>query len=153
MNYQPIGILSKYAKNYCHARIRQAGISDTEHRICAFMYFHTDACQDTVAHAMGLDKTTVAKVLSTLEAKGMILRAPNPLNRRKNILSITAAGKDAVSDVVSIYDDWFRQVVSCLSAQEQEQFSAYCSRLLEAAKQIDEGDIRNDIESANRTHE
>lgn len=145
MDYRPIGMLSKYAKDYCHARLRRAGISDTEHKICAFLYFHTDVCQDMIAGAMGLDKTTVAKVLSSLETKGMIQREQNPLNRRKNSICITDTGKAAVSDVVSIYDDWFQRVVDCLDPQEQRQFSAYCARLLAAAGQINEGDTNDEF--------
>lgn len=134
MEYHVIGLLSKYAKEYGHAKIREAGVSDTEHRICAFLYFHSGVYQDMVANTLMLDKTTVAKALVSLEERGLIVRVQNPDNRRKNILNITEAGKETIADIVNIYDEWLENVESCLSEEEKEQFHTYCMRLLEKAK-------------------
>ena len=136
MNFNCIGLLSKYAKEYGHARIREAGVTDTEHKICTFLSFHNDAYQDMIASSLMLDKTTVAKALVSLEARGLILRVQNPENRRKNVLSITQAGKATIADIVDIYDEWFSRISACLSSEEQEQFNEYCCRLLETAKKI-----------------
>ncbi|NLL49040.1 MAG: winged helix-turn-helix transcriptional regulator [Firmicutes bacterium] len=138
MDFSTINLLSRYAKEYGHARIRAAGITDTEHRICTFIHFHSDAYQDMVANALMLDKTTVAKALVSLEERGLIKRVRNPENRRKNILTITDAGKEAIIDIVGISDEWLEKVESCLSDQEKEQFHSYCLRLLEKAKEINE---------------
>ncbi len=138
MDYKHLGVLSKYARDYCHERIRRAGITDTEHKICAFLSFHPDVHQDMIASALELDKTTIAKALTSLESRDMIRRFPNPANRRKNIISITETGQHAVSDLLSIYDDWFSQVASCLNESEQEQFANYCHRLLGAAEKLNE---------------
>lgn len=136
MDFATIGLLSKYAKDYGHAKIREAGVSDTEHMICTFLYFHRDAYQDMVANSLMLDKTTVAKAMVSLEERGLIKRMQNPGNRRKNILNITDAGKETIADVVDIYDVWLEAVGSCLSVEEKEQFHALCLRLLHKAKEI-----------------
>ncbi len=138
MNFNSIGLLSKYAKDYGHVRIREAGVTDTEHKICTFLYFHSNVYQDMIANAVMLDKTTVAKALVSLETRGLIMRTQNPENRRKNILTITKAGKATISDVVCIYDEWLSEISSCLSQKEQQCFDEYCLRLLEAAKKISE---------------
>lgn len=136
MDFQTISLLSKYAKDYGHAKIRDAGVSDTEHRICAFLYFHRDVYQDMVANTLMLDKTTVAKALVSLEERGLIERIQNPDNRRKNVLNITDEGKETIADSVSIYDEWLEKVESCLSEEERKQFHCYCLRLLEKAKEL-----------------
>jgi len=136
MDFTTISLLSKYAKDYGHAKIREAGVSDTEHIICTFLYFHSDAYQDMIANSLMLDKTTVAKALVSLEERGLIKRIQNPDNRRKNILNITEAGKETIADVVDIYDVWLEAIGSCLSDGEKEQFHALCLRLLEKAKEI-----------------
>ncbi|HZW49086.1 MAG TPA: MarR family transcriptional regulator [Bacillota bacterium] len=105
MNYQTINQISKYAKEYGHSKIRDAGVSDTEHKICTFLYFHNDVSQDMVAKALMLDKTTLAKALISLEERGLILRIQNPANRRENILNITKDGKATIADIVNIYRD------------------------------------------------
>lgn len=136
MDFNTISLLLKYAKGYGHAKIREAGVSDTEHKICAFLYFHSDAYQDMIANSLMLDKTTVAKAILSLEERGLISRLQNPDNRRKNILNITDAGKEKISDVVGIYDEWLEKIEFCLSDAEKKQFHDYCIRLLERAKEI-----------------
>ncbi len=138
MDFSEIHLLSRYAKEYGHVAIREAGITETEHRICTFIHFHSNVYQDLVANALMLDKTTVAKALVSLEERGLIERFRNPENRRKNILTITELGKEAIGDVIGIYDEWLEKVESCLSDQEREQFHSYCRRLLDKAKEINE---------------
>ncbi len=138
MDFNAISPLSRYAKEYGHAKIREAGVTDTEHKISTFLYFHSDVCQDTIANALMLDKTTVAKALVSLEARGLILRSRNPENRRKNTLAITDAGRATIMDVVGICDEWLSRVSACLSSEEQRSFEEYCGRLLAAAKNISE---------------
>lgn len=136
MDFNTISLLLKYAKGYGHAKIREAGVSDTEHKICAFLYFHSDAYQDMIANSLMMDKTTIAKAILSLEERGLIKRIQNPDNRRKNILNITHAGKEKISDVVDVYDEWLEDIESCLADEEKEQFHDYCKRLLEKAKEI-----------------
>lgn len=136
MKFNSIALLSKYAKEYGHTRIREAGVTDTEHKISTFLYFHSDVHQDMIASTLMLDKTTVAKAVASLEARGLIVRWQNPENRRKNMLSITDEGKETIADVVGIYDEWLSNISDCLSPQEQRQFDEYCTRLLAAAKRI-----------------
>ncbi len=138
MNYQTINRIAKYAKEYGHNKIRDAGFSDTEHKICTFLYFHSDVSQDMAVKALMLDKTTLAKALVALEERGLILRIQNPSNRRKNILNITETGKATIADIVNIYDEWFLSVAACLSADEQVQFDDYSTRLLQKAQEISE---------------
>ena len=136
MDFNTISLLLKHAKGYGHAKIREAGVSDTEHKICTFLYFHSDAYQDMIADSLMLDKTTVAKAIQSLEERGLIKRVQNPHNRRRNILNITDAGKETILDVVGIYDEWLEKIESCLTEAEREQFHDFCARLLEKAKEI-----------------
>lgn len=136
MDFNTISLLLKYAREYGHTKIREVGISDTEHIICTFLYFHSDSYQDMIANSLKLDKTTVAKAILSLEERGLIKRMQNPYNRRKNILNITGDGKETISDVVGVYDEWLEKIEACLSNEEKEQFHDYCTRLLEKAKEI-----------------
>lgn len=149
MDYEQVNLLSKYAKNYCHKRIRQAGVNDTEHKICTFLYFHSEVCQDTIAEAMRLDKTTASKAISVLESRGLLARNTNPENRRKNTLRITEAGKQTVADIVTVYDDWFAQVAACLTDCEQKQFVHLCRKLLLSAERINKGESPNTTQCQN----
>lgn len=134
MNFNHLNLLFKYAKEYGHEKIRVLGMSDTGHTICTFLFGHTDVSQDDVAQALRLDRTTVARALLTLENKGFVRRRPNPENRRKNLLSLTDAGRENIAAVVGLYDRWLAKISGCLSDSEQKQFDEFCTRLLAAAK-------------------
>jgi len=138
MDFRNFSLFMKYAKEYGHSRIRDAGISDTEHKICAFLCFHSEVSQDHVAGALMMDKTTVAKSLLSLEKKDFIHRERDSENRRKNLLSITEKGRLAVADLLHVYDSWLTDVMSCLSEKEQAQFDGCCVRILENAKKLSE---------------
>lgn len=138
MDFHKLYLLTKYAREYGHSKIRIAGMSDTEHTICTFLFAHTGMSQDDVCQALRLDKATVARALLTLEEKGFISRTPNLENRRKNLLSITDEGKRSIADVVHIYDEWFARISACLSPEEQQRFDEYCGLLLAAARQKSE---------------
>ena len=81
-------------------------------------------------------KELLAKAILSLEERGLIKRIQNPDNRRKNILNITDAGKQTITDVVGVYDEWLGNIEYCLSNEEKEQFHDYCVRLLEKAKEF-----------------
>lgn len=138
MDFHKLYLLTKYAREYGHSKIRIAGMSDTEHTICTFLFAHAGMSQDDVCQALRLDKATVARALLTLEEKGFISRTPNLENRRKNLLSITDEGKRSIADVVHIYDEWFARISAGLSPEEQQRFDEYCGRLLAAARQKSE---------------
>lgn len=138
LNFNAINNLFKYAREYGHRKIKDAGYSDTEHHICVFLYFHDGVSQDTVAATLMMDKTTVAKALTSLETKGHVVREANAENRRKNNLHLTAEGRSTVSDFVSIYDDWTVAVTDCLTDEEKKIYFNLCDRLCARAKQINE---------------
>lgn len=49
--------------------------------------------QSSVARAIGLDKVTVSLLLRGLEARGLVHRCPDPGNRRRRVLTLTAQGR------------------------------------------------------------
>jgi len=138
MEFYSLNLFMRYAKDYGHRRIRDAGVTDTEHKLCVYLCFHSEVSQEAVANALKIDKTTVAKALLALEKKDLVRRERNPVNRRQYILTLTEKGRDAISDSLHIYDSWLDRVKSCLSEQEQRQFDEMCARMLERAKKLSE---------------
>lgn len=136
MDFATFSLLSKYAKEYASSKIRRVGVSSTEHMLCSFLYFHQGVSQDMIASSLLLDKTTVAKALASLEERALITRVQDPQNRRRNILNLTKSGKQTITDIVDIYDVWLKELESCLTDEERQQFHQYYLRLLEKAKEI-----------------
>lgn len=133
MNFSQLHMLIKLGQEFGHEQIRDAGFTDTEHAICTFLCFHDRVSQDAIANALLLDKTTVAKSLSSMEAKGLVVRKQNERNRRMNIIQISEAGKASVSGSIHLYDEWLAELCSCLSPEEQRQMDGYFNRIIDSA--------------------
>lgn len=136
MDFRTLHLLFRYGREYGHSHIRNSGLSDTGHIICTFLYAHPECSQEDIVQATRIDKTTVAKSLRVLEEKGLITRTQSQEDRRRNVLQITENGKESISDILRVNDQWMEGILSCLSPEEQQQFESYCSRLLDAAEQM-----------------
>jgi len=135
MDFSQLSILQKLGREFGHEQIRDAGFTDTEHGICTFLCFHDQVSQDTIANALLLDKTTVAKALSQMEAKHLIFREQNDQNRRENIIRISDKGRTSVEASIHIYDNWLTEICSCLSEEELREFHSYFGRIIDNAIQ------------------
>ena len=138
MEFSKLSMLIKLGRDFGHEQIRDAGFSDTEHAICAFLCFHNQVSQDMIANALMLDKTTVAKALRSMEEKQLILREQDTQNRRKNSICVTEAGRASVSASMHIYDDWFSSVCACLSEEEFRQLGSSIDRMIDCALKLRE---------------
>ena len=104
--------------------------------ICSYIYSHENCSQDDVSVALKTDKTTVGKALASLENKGCVARTQDAADKRIKRLSLTDTGREKVAELVNIHNNWLRDIMTCLSEEEQKQFENYCERLLAAAENL-----------------
>ena len=136
MDYQTLNLLFRCNKAFSHEKIRMQQLSDTECMICSFIYSHEGCSQDDVSVALKTDKTTVGKALASLEKKACVERTQDDSDKRIKRLSLTDTGREKVSELVDIHNNWLRDIMTCLSEEEQKQFENYCERLLTAAENL-----------------
>ena len=75
-----------------------------------------------LAHAIKLDRTTVAGVVQRLEKKALITRAPAPYDRRSNLLYLTDEGRKLLADLLPAADRAQRRMLATLTADERRKF-------------------------------
>ncbi len=136
MSFNTLNKLVRLGREFGHETIRRAGFSDTEHAICAFLYFHDMVSQDTISNALLLDKTTVAKALRVMEREGLIYKSQNEKNRRENVIRLTETGKACIAGNIHLYENWLKEVCSCLTQEELRTFNSYLDRLFENALKL-----------------
>lgn len=141
MDFKTLNLIFRFSKEFSHRRIRMKGLSDTEYMICSFVHSNEGCSQDDVVTALMIDKTTVGKALFTLEKKGCVVRTVDTNDKRKKCLRITEDGYNKIVNLMNVHNDWLSEVMTCLSAEEQEQFEQYCKRILVKAEALAE-DIR-----------
>lgn len=74
--------------------------------------------------------------LDRLEKSGLIVRAPNPEDRRGTLVSLTEKGRELIDRLVPLHVENEARILSTLSREEQETLSELLGKLLEG---LDEG--------------
>ena len=136
MDYQTLNLLFRCGKAFSHEKIRRQELSDTECMICSYIHSHENCSQDDVSAALKTDKTTVGKALASLENKACVVRAQDGADKRIKRLSLTPVGREKVAELIDLHDNWLRDIMGCLSKEEQKQFEDCCERLLAAAEKL-----------------
>lgn len=84
-----------------------------------------------LAHAIKLDRTTVAGVVLRLENKGLITRQPASHDRRSNLVSLTGEGETLLGDLLPAADRAQRRMLAALTPDERRQFLALMVRVVD----------------------
>ena len=66
-----------------------------------------------LAAALSITVGGVSQAVDRIEARGLLVRVPNPTNRRSSLLELTAAGREALDSANEVFDNqlsiWFAE--------------------------------------------
>jgi DNA-binding MarR family transcriptional regulator len=88
-----------------------------------------DSDQGGIGRAIACDKATVGPVLDRLEAKALIVRTPDPTDRRVRRLRLTAAGQAMLAEVEPLVLAVQRDLLAPLSDAEAKELVRLLARL------------------------
>jgi len=110
-----------------------AGIDITPVQLAALraIQFRPGTDQLRLAHAIKLDRTTVAGVVLRLENKGLITRDPAPHDRRSNLLTLTAEGEALLAKLLPAADRAQKRMLAKLTPEERRTFIELMVRVVE----------------------
>ena len=75
------------------ARADEAGFELYDYSVLAILAEGDRETQSTIAATMSLDPSRLVALLDSLEERALIVRQRDPHDRRRHVVSITAAGK------------------------------------------------------------
>jgi DNA-binding MarR family transcriptional regulator len=78
-------------------------------------------CQQDLVDVLGIDHSTVTKMLQRLERAKMVTRHASADDRRVMLVSLTSAGRELCGQVEDIWAELEEASVGCLSSREREQ--------------------------------
>jgi DNA-binding MarR family transcriptional regulator len=108
-----------------------AGFRGYHYRLLAALEESGPASQAALGRRTGIDRSDVVAALNELADRGLIKRSPDPDDRRRNIVKITAAGTKQLSGLDKVLAGIQEKVLAPLSAAERTQLIALLTRLLE----------------------
>jgi DNA-binding MarR family transcriptional regulator len=78
-----------------------------------------------------MDRSDVAAAVSDLVGRGLAARAPDPADRRRNVISITPAGTAHLRRLDELLASVQDELLAPLSPAERQQLTGLLNRILE----------------------
>jgi DNA-binding MarR family transcriptional regulator len=97
------------------------GIDGRELGILLVIAGHEPGSQQQAAQRLGIDRTSMVARLDALEDKGLVSRHPHAQDRRRNIVELTAAGRDTVKRANKASERAEAALLASLTPQEGER--------------------------------
>lgn len=107
------------------------GLRGYHYRLLAALEQFGPASQADLGRDTGIDRSDVTAALLRLEERGLVERRVDPDHKRRNIVTLTAPGRDALRALDDVLDGIQRDVLAPLSAAEQRQLVALLARVAE----------------------
>jgi DNA-binding MarR family transcriptional regulator len=108
------------------------GLRSYHYRLLAALEEWGPVSQADLARSTSVDRSDVVAVLNELEQRGLIERAVDPSNRRRNIVSITRAGSTQLQLLDRVIDEVQERVLAPLSENERRQLTRLLRKLADA---------------------
>lgn len=99
------------------------------YRLLAALEEFGPASQAALGRGTGIDRSDVTAALVELEERGLVQRSVNPADRRRNVVSITAAGTARLEELDAVVDTIQERLLAPLSAEERRQFVTLIRRI------------------------
>jgi MarR family transcriptional regulator, lower aerobic nicotinate degradation pathway regulator len=112
--------------------IRGGGLRSYHYRLLAALEEWGPVSQADLARSTSVDRSDVVTVLNELEQRGLIERAVDPRNRRRNIVSITRTGSTQLQLLDQVIDEVQERVLAPLSQNERRQLTKLLGKLADA---------------------
>jgi DNA-binding MarR family transcriptional regulator len=88
------------------------------------------ASQMAIGQRCGIDRSDTHATVSELVDQGFVIRAPDPDDRRRNVITITDAGRERLDDLDRVLSQMQDSLLSALSPDERRQLVALLTRVL-----------------------
>lgn len=109
------------------------GLRSYHYRLLAALDDAGPSSQADLARGTSVDRSDVVGVLGDLEEAGLVERTVDPTNRRRNIVTLTRAGKNQLKALDRVVDQAQERVLEPLSPAEQARLLKLLRRLQDPA--------------------
>lgn len=120
-----LGYLFKHAQMRLEELSAQAlapfGIDPRELGILLVIASHEPGSQQQAAQRLGIDRTSMVARLDALEDKGLVSRHPHVEDRRRNVVELTASGRNVVQRATEASERAEAALLAPLTPQEGER--------------------------------
>ncbi|WP_216900863.1 MarR family winged helix-turn-helix transcriptional regulator [Nocardia alni] len=86
--------------------------------------------QVRIGQRCGIDQSDMHAMLNELTEQGHVARTPDPSDRRRNLVALTAAGQRRLEELDTMLTEVQHDLLDALSATERDNLAALLTRIL-----------------------
>jgi DNA-binding MarR family transcriptional regulator len=125
--------LGSYAAEQFASRLAEHDLTPPLAGILRMLRVEPGLSQQQLAERLGAAPSRIVSYLDDLEARGWLVRTRDSADRRINVLTLTAAGNDAVNSLFAIGKSHERRITASLDEKEHAALLALLSKLAASA--------------------
>jgi DNA-binding MarR family transcriptional regulator len=91
--------------------------------------------QGDLADRLAVDAPTVTRRVQHLEARQLVRRTSDPLDRRAQLVQLTAAGTRMIERAMAAFHDWLATVLATWKESDRDQLAELLTRFTDACYQ------------------
>ena len=108
------------------------GVTPVQYSIMSVLQHQPDLDQASLAHEVGVDRTTLANVVARLESRGLVKRTQGRSDRRLKHVRLTAPGQRLVAQMRDAAQRAHDRTIEPLSPRQRAAFLATLRKLVDA---------------------
>ncbi len=123
----------KHIREHVNVQLTRAGFNVTSDQWAALYHLSQQdgLTQQDLADRYDRSKVAVFNLLERLERTGLIVRHPDPVDKRSRRVYLTAEGRRAVTDMNSLVDEIIKDMAKGISDKEIEVLKSVVTRITE----------------------
>lgn len=113
-----------------------AGLSLAEWRVLAHLAVLGEKSASELSSAALVDRSEVSRAVRDMEAQGILVKRPNPRNRKSSLLALTELGRKTYDKVYAARRAFFEEVTADLSEAELNHLDELLLRMARRADRL-----------------
>ncbi len=123
--------LTGYAKNL----LEPYNLAPEQNFIMLVLWNHKNGIsQNEIAELLNKDKTNIARMIKTLEIKGLIKRRVNDIDKRSFEVYLTEKGSELRSTIIPITVEANKQIIKGLTKEELDEVKRLLLKIIDNVK-------------------
>ncbi|CAN7772695.1 MarR family winged helix-turn-helix transcriptional regulator [Variovorax sp. LjRoot84] len=130
-------IANKLSRGASQHYLRSFGVGIETWRCLVLLAIEPTISANKVCRIIGMDKASVSRCFSGMEARGLIRIAPDPADGRARVATLTEEGRALHDQIIGVALERERALLSVLSSEEREVLIALLRRLHENLPEVE----------------
>ncbi|MCB5182101.1 MarR family winged helix-turn-helix transcriptional regulator [Streptomyces antimicrobicus] len=124
-----LGRLAARGRTEVGRALAAEGLRPAHHAVLAAVAEYGPVAQADLGRLLAIDPKDLVGILNHLEGEGLVLRAPDPRDRRKNAVTLTRPGAKVLRRCAALAEEANAALLAPLSPAEQRTLTRLLARL------------------------